>query len=202
MFVFSGIIESISTAIDVQKKSSNLRMVLERPQSFTDIKTGDSIATNGVCLTVEAFTDSTMTFTLGEETLSVTGWNEEFLLKYPINLERSLRLGDRMHGHWVSGHVDTIGYVTQQSQDESWLLDVQIPRMDSRYIWSKGCVAINGVSLTINKVQNKTLSFCLIPETIDRTNFKSLPLQAAVNIEYDYWTKAFVNYQENREIRV
>lgn len=200
--MFSGIVEAVSKVLDCKKTGNNLRIVVERPQIFNDIKGGDSISTNGVCLTVETFTESEMTFSLGEETLNVTGWTESFLREVPLNLERSLRLGDRMHGHWVSGHVDTVGTITKKENGESWFVDVSIPELDTRYVWHKGCVAINGVSLTINAVNNNTLSFCLIPETIERTNFKNLNLNSKVNIEYDYWAKAFVNYQKARENQI
>lgn len=200
--MFSGIVEAVSPVTDVQINGKNLRIDVVRPSHFNDIKGGDSISTNGVCLTVEHFTDNTMTFTLGEETLNVTGWNETHLRTLPLNLERSLRLGDRMHGHWVSGHVDTVGTITKKEIGESVFIDVTIPKLDHRYVWHKGCVAINGVSLTINAVNGNTLSFCLIPETIERTNFKALTVNSNVNIEYDYWSKAFVNYQEARENRI
>lgn len=200
--MFSGIIESVTSVVDVQKNGSNVRITVSRPADFGDIKAGDSIATNGVCLTVETFSQDMMTFTLGEETLKVTGWTAESLATTPLNLERSLRMGDRMHGHWVSGHVDTVGHITKMEKNESWLLDITIPALDHRYIWNKGCVAINGVSLTINAVTQNTLSFCLIPETVERTNFKDLSIGSSVNIEYDYWSKAFVNYQEARENRL
>lgn len=197
--MFSGIIESISSVTSVKKNGNNLRIIVEKPSEFNDIKIGDSVSSNGVCLTVESFSDDSMTFALGDETLKITGWNENFLKTFPLNLERSLKLGDRMHGHWVSGHVDTVGVITQKTEGDSWLLDVHVPQLDLRYVWSKGCVAINGVSLTLNSIHNNTLSFCLVPETVERTNFKNLPLNSSVNIEYDYWAKAFVNYQEARE---
>lgn len=197
--MFSGIVEAVGAIKNVQKNGNNLRIVVDRPTTFVDIRGGDSIATNGVCLTVEEFTTDSMTFSLGEETLKVTGWNESFLREVPVNMERSLRMGDRMHGHWVSGHVDTVGTITRKDIGESVLLDVNVPELDRRYVWHKGCVAINGVSLTINAVNGNTLSFCLVPETMERTNFKNLSINSAVNIEYDYWAKAFVNYQEARE---
>lgn len=199
--MFSGIVEAVTAVKDVQKNGNNLRIVVDRPYEFSDIRGGDSISTNGVCLTVEQFTDSSVTFSLGEETLKVTGWTESFLKTIPLNLERSLRMGDRMHGHWVSGHVDTVGSITRKELGESVLLDVDVPGLDHRYVWHKGCVAINGVSLTINAITKNTLSFCLVPETMERTNFKNLSVTSAVNIEYDYWAKAFVNYQEAREKR-
>ncbi len=199
--MFSGIVEAVSAVKNVQTNGNNIRVVVERPSTFSDIRGGDSIATNGVCLTVEHFTADDMTFSLGEETLKVTGWTEHFLKEIPLNLERSLRMGDRMHGHWVSGHVDTVGTITRKDLGESVLLDVTIPNLDHRYVWHKGCVAINGVSLTINSINGNTISFCLIPETMERTNFKNLTINSAVNIEYDYWAKAFVNYQEAREKR-
>jgi riboflavin synthase len=197
--VFSGIVEAVSPITDAKINGNLIRIQVARPTEFTDIKTGDSIASSGVCLTVESFDDASMTFALGEETLTITKWKKENLVGQHLNLERSLKLGDRIHGHWVSGHVDTVGTIVKMEQNESWLMDVEIPQLDTRFMWVKGCVAINGISLTINNIQNNVVSFCLIPETVERTNLKTLKISSYVNIEYDYWAKAFVNYQKSRE---
>lgn len=198
--MFSGIVEATARIQEAKGNGNVTRIVVERPSHFSDIQTGDSIASNGVCLTIEKFSDDDMVFALGEETLHITGWSADRLVGKILNLERSLKLGDRIHGHWVSGHVDTVGTVHKKEKNESWLFAVQVPRLDRRYVWTKGCVAINGISLTINDIQENILSFCLIPETIDRTNLKNLNVGDTINIEYDYWTKAFVNFQEVRGV--
>ncbi len=197
--MFSGIIEARARVIETHKLQNTVQILVERPEAFTDISGGDSIATNGVCLTIEKFSDKTIQFTLGEETLKVTGWSAEKLLGQFVNLERSLRLGDRIHGHLVSGHVDTVGVVTSVEQNDSWFVSFHIPRLDRRYVWNKGSITIQGVSLTVNRVEGETVEVCLIPETLLRTNLNLLAPQQIVNIEYDYWAKAFVNYQEQRQ---
>lgn len=196
--LFSGIVEAIAKVIETQATKELCRILVERPESFDDINSGDSIAINGVCLTVENFNDKTMGFCIGKETLGITGWTEEFLKNTPLNLERSLRMGDRIHGHFVTGHVDEMGEITQLQKSENWLIKIAIKNFDRRLVWKKGSIGINGVSLTINEVDNEAVSVCLIPETVKRTNFQYLNVGDEITIEYDTWAKAFVNYQQHK----
>lgn len=197
--LFSGIIEGAALITECRVFQNTLKIIIEKPTHFDDIKTGDSISTSGVCLTVEEISEKSLTFTLGQETLNVTGWNSEALQGQLMNLERSLRLGDRIHGHLVSGHVDTTAKVVSLEKGESWVMRVEVPAMDRRYVWAKGSITLNGVSLTVNKIFENTIEVCLIPETIMRTNLKNCFVGQVVNVEYDYWAKAFVNYQEQKE---
>src|SRR4051812_1007571 len=107
--MFSGIVEAQSRILKAEQDQNLVRITVEKPTDFNDLNAGDSIATSGVCLTVERFDEKTIQFALGAETLQVTGWTAEKLKGLQVNLERSLRFGDRVHGHVVSGHVDAVG---------------------------------------------------------------------------------------------
>ncbi len=178
---------------------------VERPSDFDDLKIGDSIATSGVCLTVEKFDARSITFALGAETLKITGWTEAKLTGARINLERSLRLGDRIHGHMVSGHVDATGRVSAVVDlGGSVRLDVEAPPQLLRYVWKKGSWAVNGVSLTINEVVNEAafviVSHTLIPETLRRTNLGALKKGDPVNLEIDMMARGMVAFLENASL--
>lgn len=200
--MFSGIIEAKATITDVSERSGVLQIRVERPATFDDIKNGDSISTNGVCLTVEDFSADWLQFAIGFETLKVTGWNPQTLQQASVNLERSLRFGDRLHGHMVSGHVEETGKVVESFyQGENLLLTVSFPEALAPFIWKKGSIAIQGVSLTVNEVTNNTLSVCLIPETLTITNLKNLKSGDTVNLEADYFAKALYHFSERQNAR-
>lgn len=197
--MFSGIVEALSPVRAARQNGGLVHIDVERPKDFTDIKNGDSIATNGVCLTVEKFDDKTMSFALGAETLAVTGWSADQLARAAVNLERSLRMGDRIHGHMVSGHVDGVGRVVRADEDGgSVFLDVQAPSTLLKYVWKKGSWAVNGVSLTINNVSHDgVVSMCLIPETTKRTNLGRLRAGDNVNLEVDMMARGMISFFEN-----
>lgn len=191
--MFTGIVEAKAKVLQAQVKPHAIQILIERPPHFDDIHRGDSVACNGVCLTVEEFDASTMTFTIGHETLLVTAWGREDLVNQLWNLERSLKFGDRIHGHLVSGHVDGLALLTQkQWQGECLVLWLEAPADLNRFIWKKGGVALNGVSLTVNEVQGPTFSVCLIPETIQQTQLASLEVGASLNLEVDYYMKGLL----------
>ncbi len=197
--MFSGIVEALSPVKSARAQGNLVFIDVARPNVFTDIKIGDSIATNGVCLTVEKFDDDTLSFALGAETLAVTGWNETLLKSALVNLERSLCMGDRIHGHMVSGHVDGVGQIVGAKDDGgSLLLDVQTPAPLLRYVWKKGSWAVNGASLTVNGVsQTGVVSMCLIPETLRRTNLGLLKQGDQVNLEIDMMARGMISFFEN-----
>lgn len=190
--MFSGIVEATSEVLFVEKRANVVRVKVSRPADFMDIKTGDSISCNGVCLTVETFDSETIQFSLANETLQLLKINSDELLGKIWNLERSLMFGDRVHGHLVTGHVEAVGTVVRsEAVGESWFLDVKVPGNMARYIWKKGSIALQGVSLTVNEFSNQVVSVCLIPETLKRTNLKLLQLGQAINVETDYLAKAY-----------
>jgi riboflavin synthase len=194
--VFTGIIEAKSKILEVTPGQDSLQIVVQRPQNFDDIKIGDSICCNGVCLTVETFNPETMTFTIGFETLKITGWTEERLKNSTLNLERSLRFGDRIHGHLVSGHVDTRSKLKKKEwAGDCLLLNVEVPEKRASEIWEKSSVAINGVSLTVNWIENNEFQVCLVPETLRKTNLDELTQGEPVNIETDYYMKGLLKSQ-------
>lgn len=182
--MFTGIIESQGDITDVTplEKGQRLRISPHR-LDLTDVKIGDSIAVDGVCLTVTQLLQGAAHFDVSRETLRCTAG---FPLHKKVNLEKALCLGDRLGGHLVSGHVDGVGRVTRfEPAAESWLLAVEAPYELSRYIARKGSITVNGVSLTVNRVMGAHFEVNLIPHTVEVTNLKALSAGALVNLEID-----------------
>lgn len=200
--MFSGIVEATGELLEARSQGEVLRLKLKKPSYFSDISLGDSIAVDGVCLTVEAFDSDSMTFALAAETLQVLKWNMRNWKNKVFNLERSLRYGDRIHGHLVTGHVDVLGSITDATHGvESSILEIELPPRVLPYVWAKGGMAINGVSLTINTLVDHRVSLCLIPETLKRTNLGALKRGDLVHIEADYMAKAIVRAKNLSEIQ-
>lgn len=197
--MFSGIIEAKAKLTFREADSSRqvVRITLERPKDFDDIKIGDSIAVNGACLTVEAFDLDKIQFALGAETLSLL---KGFEGKAEYNLERSLKYGDRVHGHFVTGHVDGLGQVIQSYADgECWQLQVSVPKNVMPFVWKKGGITLHGVSLTINEVNENFVSVCLVPETIKKTNLSEFKAGEPIHVEADYMAKAILQSKMDYE---
>jgi riboflavin synthase len=194
--VFTGIIEANVKVIETFTGDQSIKIILQRPLNFDDISIGDSIACNGVCLTIENFNQQSMSFSVGYETLKITGWSLKQLQSMNFNLERSLKFGDRIHGHLVSGHVDTVTPVNQKMwMGDCLILKFKIPEKNKKEIWTKSSIAINGVSLTVNKVENSEFEVCLIPETLNKTNLADLKEGDGVNLETDYYMKGLLSSQ-------
>lgn len=189
--MFSGIVESTQPIKSSTTLPSAYRIQIGRPDDFSDLKTGDSIAVDGVCLTLEKFDQSDLTFALAAETIRVLNWQPDTWLGKVVNLERSLRFGDRIHGHLVTGHVEGLGEILRRDlSGESLFLDIQVPESVLPYVWKKGSITLNGVSLTINTLEGRTLGVCLIPETVKRTNLGLLKVGDTINVEPDYMARA------------
>ena len=198
--MFSGIIEAQSKLLKQWSSDQTIRIEIERPPQFDDLKIGDSVCTNGVCLTIENFDQQKIQFCLGSETIEILGSGFSFWNKYPLNLERSMKLGDRVHGHLVTGHVDSLSKVIKSYADgECWQMRIEISDELIPYFWKKGSVCLNGVSLTVNEIFRKKaanwIAVCLIPETIQKTNLKFYQAEQYINIETDYLAKAYINSQ-------
>lgn len=190
--MFSGIVESVQPILEARALEGAVRISVRRPEGYDDLKPGDSVATDGICLTVESHTPDAIHFALAAETLRVLGWpGPETLVGRRVNLERSLRYGDRIHGHLVSGHVEGRGeLVSRRMQGESLFLSVRIPETLLPYVWPKGSVTLNGVSLTVNGIDGAVVEVCLIPETVKRTNLGDLKPGDPLNVEPDWMAKA------------
>jgi riboflavin synthase len=183
--MFSGIIADIGIIKQTSNREGGLRLVIATGAlDLSDVHAGDSIAVNGICLTVIEHTNDSFTVDVSRETLNCTEGLEA--VGAPVNLEKALRLADRLGGHLVSGHVDGVGEVVGFADlGESWKLDISAPQALEKYIATKGSVAINGVSLTINQVSGGNFSVNLIPHTTLLTNLKSLREGSRVNLEID-----------------
>lgn len=194
--MFTGIIEAIGTVREVTAAGSGVRMVIDAGRlGLADVKIGDSVAVNGVCLTVVAIAPARLEFDVSKETLACTAG---FPPKLRVNLEQSLRLADRLGGHLVSGHVDGVGTVRRfEPAGNDRMLTVAAPRELARYIARKGSVAVNGVSLTVNAVNGNLFEVNLIPHTLQATNLDELAVSSPVNLEVDMlarYAERFLEY--------
>jgi riboflavin synthase len=188
--MFSGIIADVGSIKQATDRDGGLRLVIATSAlDLSDVQTGDSIAVNGVCLTVIAHGVDSFTVDVSRETLNCTEGLD--VPGVPVNLEKALRLADRLGGNLVSGHVDGVGVViTFTDLGESWKLEVRAPQALAKYIAIKGSITINGVSLTVNQVADIAGAGCqfsvnLIPHTLLMTNLKNLRAGSRVNLEID-----------------
>lgn len=182
--MFAGIITAVGRIIESQPSGDGVRLKIDAPGfGLDDVKLGDSIAIQGICHTVVATPGDTFEVDTSRATLDVTTGMEK---GREVNLEKSLRLGDRIDGHMVSGHVDGVGHVIElQELGGSARLVVQVPAALSRYIARKGSVAIDGVSLTVNAVNGERFEVNLIPHTRAVTTLRNLAPRSRVNLEVD-----------------
>ncbi|MGH8248981.1 MAG: riboflavin synthase, partial [Gammaproteobacteria bacterium] len=182
--VFTGIIEAVGRIAAVKSGGQTAAVTIEAGGlDMSDVAIGDSIACNGVCLTVTRLVPGGFAVDVSQETLRVSSG---FGAGNAVNLEKSLRLSDRLGGHLVSGHVDGVGTVTAvKPVDGNREFMVRFPAELGRYIARKGSITVNGVSLTVNSVTADTFSINLIPHTLAVTNLKDLKAGAKVNLEID-----------------
>lgn len=187
--MFTGLIEGIGKINNVRFSGGDMNISIMPLFDMTDCRIGDSVAVNGVCLTVTEINDGLLMMYASEETTSRTTIG---LLRQgsEVNLERALRLSDRLGGHIVSGHVDGIGKITQKKQvKQSWLIGVKINEKLSRYTIEKGSITIDGISLTINVCQKGYFEVNIIPETASSTTLLKKKAGDSVNIETDLIAK-------------
>lgn len=182
--MFTGIIEAVGRVIHLAPARKGFRVTIEaRALDLADVAVGDSIAVNGCCLTVVDLAKGSFAMDVSQETLDCTA---DLRQGTEVNLEKALRLSDRLGGHLVTGHVDGVGTVADfVAEGDSRRLTVAVPVSLSRFIARKGSVTINGVSLTVNEVSASTFGVNLIPHTLAVTNLKELAPGVRVNIEVD-----------------
>lgn len=187
--MFSGIVEALGTVAEVRQEPPGCRLVIREPKIVAETKVADSISVNGCCLTVVEVSGDTMAFQAGPETLART--NLGLLTSGSrVNLERSLAIGDRLGGHFVSGHIDGQGTLVERQDMGEWSnLYFQIPRPLSLQMASKGSVAVDGVSLTIVDSEPERFSVALIPFTLAVTTLGALKVGDQVNLETDILAK-------------
>jgi len=195
--MFTGIITAVGRVGAVARKSGGLRLRIESGGlRLGDVAVGDSISVNGICLTVVARKARSFEADVSQETLDCTS---DFNLGARVNLEKSLRLADRVGGHFVSGHVDGVGTVTRVRRvGANRVITVKAPARLARYIARKGSVTLNGVSLTVNDVNGAGFSVNLIPHTLAATNLGQLGARHKVNLEVDMLARYIERLRANR----
>ena len=181
--MFTGLIQDLGT---VERISSGSMTEVWIHSGFpADLVLGESIACDGCCLTVVEFKGATFRVQASPETLRHTTL-EHWHAGTPVNLERALKVGDRMGGHWVQGHVDAVGEILESRPEAgSWLMAVSLPPKLAPVFIDKGSVAIDGISLTVNRVEASRFWVALIPETVQRTSLKAKGVGGKVNLEGD-----------------
>ena len=192
--MFTGIIQKVATVKSlIQTSDTSYTFKISNPYAGNGdpIELGESISNNGVCLTVTAFDQDFLQFDLSPETVLRTALSR-LSAGRKVNLERSLRMGDRMSGHWVQGHVDGTAKVLKLAEVEKGYCDLEIEFTDSklmRYCVKKGSLSIDGISLTIHDLGPKTLKFQIIPHTWSETSLSDISDGDLVNIEVDILSK-------------
>ena len=187
--MFTGIVEELGEVVSVEHLGGTARITVRGPQVTADARHGDSIAVNGTCLTVTALSGSDFTADVMAETLCRTGLGG-LAPGSPVNLERSLRVGDRLGGHMVQGHVDGVGTVTSRVSGDRWdVVRITVPPGLARYLVEKGSVAVDGVSLTVSALggtgEQPWFEVSLIPATLAATTLGRVQPGASVNLEAD-----------------
>lgn len=187
--MFTGIIEETGRVKTVRKKGLNRRLEIEAPKILEDARIGDSISVNGACLTIIEIKDKTLSFDAIPETINITTLKD---LKSgdTVNLERALKVGDRLGGHFVTGHIDFAGPIRSKRISQGNLeFRISIPAAFLKYVIRKGSVAVDGISLTIADVKSGAFSVCVIPHTVQVTTLGNKQAGDRVNIELDMLAK-------------
>lgn len=192
--MFTGLIEALGVVREVIPTGAGTNLVIETPTIAAELSLGESVAVNGCCLTVVAHDAETCRFQAGPETLRRTNLGD-LNVGERVNLERSLRVGDRLGGHIVQGHIDGVGRVDRLLSDGDWVLFwfTYPPELAAQMV-SKGSVAVDGVSLTLVEVEESRFSVALIPHTLAQTTLGVKRPGDAVNLETDLMAKYIQKY--------
>jgi riboflavin synthase len=183
--MFTGIIEALGKIRRIQKSGRSIRMSIDAGFSLDDTKLGDSIAVSGVCLTAVEINGRIFTIDMSPETYAVTNFSRA-KVGDRVNLERALRLCDRLDGHLVSGHIDGTGTITSiKTLDNAIIITIGVPEAMTRYMINKGSVAVDGISLTINNCTKNSFEITIIPHTAKLTTIGFKKTGDIVNIETD-----------------
>ena len=194
--VFTGIVEGTGLVTKVDSSKNLTKIAIQMPIDFSNgIKIGASVCVDGVCLTVSSINENELSFDVIIETLNVTTFNE-IKVNDVVNVERSMKLGDEIGGHMLSGHVSTTASISEiDNPENNHIISFSTDSETIRYIFPKGYIALNGVSLTVGDVDksNKTFNVYLIPETLRLTNLGSKTVGDKINLEIETQTRNMVD---------
>ena len=183
--MFTGLIQSIGTIRNINRRGDSAQLQISSSLINDGLQLGESIAVNGVCLTVTAWDAGSFLADVSPETLQCTTLGQ-LRPNYHVNLERALRLSDRLGGHLVSGHIDCIATVRRRYHDQNTIrFEFVVPQDALRYLVEKGSVAVDGISLTVNRVVQEMFSITIIPHSLEMTTLKDCREGSQVNIETD-----------------
>ncbi len=191
--MFTGLIETKGSILALKNTEGMLTVTIRVDKKPFDVKYGDSVAINGCCLTVTDIDQQNLSFEVSKESIELTNLGQ-LDIGMVVNMERALRLGDRLGGHMVSGHVETMGTLESiEKNSDGWLVGVTVPRDAAKYIIPKGSICLDGVSLTVNTLSdfetNSLIELMLIPTTVSETTFGNLKTGWKLNIETDMTAK-------------
>ena len=187
--MFNGIIKNTGTIKNIKKNLNSIYLTIESNIKINKNMIGSSISCDGVCLTLTSKKNNFLKFYLSQETIKRSNFSKAKIGKI-INLEKSLKYGDEVSGHYTQGHVDTIGKILGiKIIDKTWVIKIKIPKKFNKYIVEKASIHINGVSLTISKRKKSYFEINIIPHTLKISNLKSLKVKDLVNIEFDIFGK-------------
>lgn len=183
--MFTGLIEEVGKITKVEKAGEAVELIIECNKVITDAGIDDSICVNGVCLTVESFTNNSFKATAVEETMRKTNLGD-LTIGSSVNLERAMSASSRFGGHYVQGHTDTTTAVHSiVKETKNWLFTFDIPTDSAKYLVERGSITINGVSLTIATIQDNRFTVAIIPHTFEHTTFKDFQPGTRINLEFD-----------------
>jgi riboflavin synthase len=200
--MFTGLVEDVGTIVRLDRRSDAMVLAIAtRAIDAAGLALGESVAVNGVCLTVTERSASQFTVLAGAETLRRTNLGE-LRIQHKVNLERALRVGDRLGGHLVSGHVDAVGEIgSRRDLGANIEIVIQAPRAALRYVVEKGSITVDGISLTVNRVDDYSFGVALIPHTVEQTTLAARRIGDKVNLEVDvigkYVEKLLGGYQSS-----
>ena len=199
--MFTGIIEEIGKVESIQSFSKGLQLTISAQRSAAELHINDSISINGVCQTAIRRHESSFEVEAVEETLKKTTLNS-LLINDSVNLELPMMLNERLGGHLVLGHVDTVGHIMNiEPRESSWMFTLGIPEKFLQYIVSVGSIAIDGVSLTVAEMHQNNIRVSIIPHTMENTIFKYYKINDRVNLEFDIIGKYIEQLLKRNEIK-
>jgi riboflavin synthase len=203
--MFTGLVEELAVVSEIKRtqigrSTSSARVAVKATLVAADAKIGDSICVSGCCLTVVAKKGKLLSFEAGSETLSRTHFSR-LEVDGAVNLERSLKLGDRLGGHLVTGHIDGLATLIKRRDEQNWShFTFRVPQRLTRQMASKGSVAVDGVSLTLVEVSSEWFSVALIPHTLSHTTLGAMQVGSLANIETDLLAKYVERQLESRPV--
>lgn len=199
--MFTGIVEELGTIRNIQRPSQGVVLEIQASDVLADAKVGDSIAVDGACLTIRALTPEVFTADISAETLRRTTLGERKVGEQ-VNLERSLQLSDRLGGHLVLGHVDEVATISAwKDEGDASLMQVTMSRNLRPYIAYKGCVTVDGISLTVSSILDDAFEVALIPHTKQVTTLGAKRVGASVNLEVDIIARYLETLLKNSEVK-